>query len=292
MSPPGFYDLPAAAYHADPCEVPSLSASAAHTLISRSPAHAWREHPRLGGMGKPRTDAMDLGTIVHALLLGGSEIVRPLPFADFRTKEARAARDEARASGLVPVSAPIAAKAAALGASISLELQRTGIALAGQSEVTAIWREEASPAPVLCRARLDHIDGRTIYDLKIVERASDDAVRRHMMAFGSHIQAAAYTRAVEQLRPELAGRARFVFLFAEVDTGFVHPVTLGGSMRELGRQQWVRACFTWSRCLASGKWPGYGPTTVEAPTWALAAEEEAVDAMRRIPLTIHEVIDG
>jgi hypothetical protein len=150
--------------------------------------------------------------------------------------------------------------------------------LGGRSEVTAIWSEDAMPAPVTCRARLDHLDGRTIYDLKIVESAHPDAIRRHMMTFGSAIQATAYTRAVEHLRPELAGRVRFVFLFCEVETGIVTPAILGGSMRELGARQWDRAVATWARCTATNTWPSYTdrPVVVEAPSWAIDAEENVL----------------
>ena len=36
-----------AEYHADPAPEPSLSRSLAHTLLTRSPRHAWQAHPRL-----------------------------------------------------------------------------------------------------------------------------------------------------------------------------------------------------------------------------------------------------
>ena len=36
------YNVPEAAYHADPCEAPSLSSGIARTLLTRSTLHAWR----------------------------------------------------------------------------------------------------------------------------------------------------------------------------------------------------------------------------------------------------------
>ena len=41
----GIFTIPAADYHADPCEVPSLSASIASLLVNRSPFHAWSAIP-------------------------------------------------------------------------------------------------------------------------------------------------------------------------------------------------------------------------------------------------------
>jgi hypothetical protein len=56
-------------YHKD-LDGPTLSQSTAHTLIARSPYHAWLYHPRLGGKQREATKEMDLGAIVHELLLG------------------------------------------------------------------------------------------------------------------------------------------------------------------------------------------------------------------------------
>ena len=57
-------------YYRDPCAVPSLSQSIAHTLVTQSPLHAWSEHPRLGNQRKPASKAMDVGSLIHKLVLG------------------------------------------------------------------------------------------------------------------------------------------------------------------------------------------------------------------------------
>ena len=74
--PQGIYSaaqIPMADYLADPCVSPSLSSGACHTILSRSLQHAWASHPRLGGRAQDDSDASDMGTLMHDLLLGVDE---------------------------------------------------------------------------------------------------------------------------------------------------------------------------------------------------------------------------
>jgi hypothetical protein len=99
----GVLDVPADAYHDDTLtDRPSLSASIAHVLVSRSPKHAWTAHPKLNPEFERTDEAkFDVGTLVHSLLLDQSREVAVIPADDWRTKAAKEARDEARAAGLV-----------------------------------------------------------------------------------------------------------------------------------------------------------------------------------------------
>ena len=119
---PGFYPagaLPMAQYLADPCPEPSLSSGAAHRLITRSPAHVYAQHPRMGAQEQEDTAASDIGSIVHDLLLGGEGKICVIDPADYRSKPTkdnpegsipvgwtnnaiREARDTARENGLEP----------------------------------------------------------------------------------------------------------------------------------------------------------------------------------------------
>ena len=65
------YSMRAAAYHADPCERPSLSSSIAKILLEKTPRHAWTAHPRLNPDFAAKDESkFDLGTAVHELMLG------------------------------------------------------------------------------------------------------------------------------------------------------------------------------------------------------------------------------
>src|SRR3990167_3196210 len=86
-------------YIRDPAPEPSLSASVAHLLLTRSARHAWLAHPRLNPAWAPEaTEQTDLGTLEHALLLEQDDSRLVVVEADdWRAKAARLARDEARA---------------------------------------------------------------------------------------------------------------------------------------------------------------------------------------------------
>src|SRR5262245_46871486 len=96
-------DLSHDAYIGDPCETPSLSTSIAHTLLTRSPLHAWTEHPRLGNKRPAPTVEMDDGTIIHGLLLESGPQLDVIKADNYRTKAAQELRDAARDAGRVPV---------------------------------------------------------------------------------------------------------------------------------------------------------------------------------------------
>lgn len=274
---PGFHRIAKAAYLADPCERPSLSASIAHLLVSRSPAHAWSAHARGGATRKDPTAAMTNGTLVDSLLLGGDTEVVESPYDEYRTNEAKAWRDATVAAGKLPVRAKEYGYAKRAVTAIEAGLAAKGILLDGDNQVTAVWEEQG----VLCRGRFDHLklaDG-IIYDLKTTENAHPSAVARSMASYGYAVQHAAYVRAVETLRPDLAGRVRMLFLFVETEppyaTLLAHP---DGTMRALGEFGWRKAVTTWGACLKAGKWPDYGAVEVEipAPQWAMAEVEGAL----------------
>lgn len=277
MSAARILDVTPDEYHADDgADVPRLSASIAATLVTRSPLHAWSQHPRLGGRGKRPTRAMDIGTLAHALLLGRGKSIAIIDADDYRSKAAQAARDEARERGLVPVLARERDHADAAVVAIRERLADLGITLAGDSEVAVEWSEPSNAGPVLCRGMFDHLDGARIIDLKTTHNAEPEAFERAMVSRGADIQHAAYLSALESLRPDLVGRCEMVFVVAELDPP--HALLVGspaGDMIELGERRWRRAVETWARCLRDDRWPGY-PTRrhdLHAPLWALQREE-------------------
>jgi hypothetical protein len=96
--------MDSASYHKDPCLAPSLSSGIARTLLTHSPAHAWTAAPA----AQPRLpieekESFDIGSAAHALLLEGEDRMVVLPYDDYRKKEAKEARDYARAEGKHPI---------------------------------------------------------------------------------------------------------------------------------------------------------------------------------------------
>lgn len=269
--------VPHAVYHSDPCERPSLSSHIANTLMTRSPLHAWQEHPRLGGGGvDEQSEAMARGDLIDALMLGGGRNVEVIDAADWRTKAAKEAREAARAEGKIPVLADKFADAQATIKAIAPKLADAGIVFAdGQNQVTLVWDRGG----ILCRSRLDHWrqDLLTVVDLKMCENASPEAFARNAIGYGYHVQAAAYIDGVSRLIPDAAGRVKYLWAICEPNPPYAVVVAEpDGQMMELGRRQWERAIESWRVCLTVNRWPGYGEGIhrISPPEWAMAKDME------------------
>ena len=105
ITEPGIYrGVLDADYRADPCPSPSLTQSAVKTLIERSPLHAWTGNPRLNPNFEPNDDTkFDIGNVAHRLILGRGKEIEVVDFADWRKKEAQAAREAAADAGKIAV---------------------------------------------------------------------------------------------------------------------------------------------------------------------------------------------
>jgi hypothetical protein len=283
-APPGIEDgihkMPKADYHADPCVRPSLSNSIALILNTDSPAHAWLAHPRGGGVHRAGTAAMDLGSVIDSMLLGGDTEIVTVDAADWKTKAAKAARLEAQLAGKVAVLQAVHERAARAADIIRAKLISLGILLDGENQVTIVWSEEARNGQRFqCRGRLDHLskDGLTVFDLKVTAKANPigPSLGRHCVDFGYDIQGHAYLRGIEKLDPARAGRMEFVNIFVEAKPPYAIAITEpDGMMRELGARRWDHAVNKWGVGLATGYWHGYSEPgaprfRLSPPPWTL-----------------------
>lgn len=273
-----FVQLTSDEYFADPCATPSLSSSIAHVLDTESPLHAWSRHPRLGGVKRAPTKSMDNGSLSHALLLGAGKEFEVIDAADYRTNAAKAARDAAREAGKLPVLADDLKVAEATAGELRKRFADLGIVLDGDRELTAIWTETASNgATVQCRGMMDHLKLPRIYDIKSIRSANPTICRKHVESYGYATQHAAYVSAVERIKPELAGRIEFIFVFYELEPPFaVTPVRLSGVFRQLGDRAWKRSVDRWEACLRTNTWPAYADEIIdlEPSGWALSKDME------------------
>lgn len=263
-------------------DVPTLSQTIASEMVTHSPWHAHRLHPKLGAKSNPPTPSTDKGALMHALLLGQHHEFAVIEVDDFRTKLAREARDAAIVAGQTPVKKADYDAALEHAAKIDNALRkRFGIELGRMArELTAVWQELGG---VVCRARLDAFDGTTVYDMKTCNDASVDSLARRILDYDYHLQAAAYTSAVETIVPQMAGRVRFVLLFIENETNEIVPVDLDSTFAEYGRQRWEQAVCSWRECLATGVWPGYAgqnPITVFCPEWYRLKNDAELQMLR------------
>lgn len=286
--PVGLYeDISHEEYHGDPAELPSLSSSMAHLLVSKSPLHAWYKHPRLGGGAGESTRAMDRGTMIHKLLLGRGQDFAEIEADSYRTDRAQRQKAGAIADGLIPVLSHELESYQAMATIYrdKLKKRKEPIVFSGPTEVTGIFMLNG----VLCRIRLDHWnrDEVMIDDIKTCKSANPKDIALSMYNFGSDIQNVLYTSGVGVLIPELADRIRMRFIFLEAEPPYdVVVVELDGAFLDLGQKRVRRAIDTWAGCLSANDWPGYASETLRLapPAWAAAADlERTLIAMQNPP---------
>lgn len=287
---PGVYDISAEEYHADPCPEPSLSNSIAKLLVTRTPRHAWAAHPRLNpGFERQDAEKFDLGSAAHSLMLHDPQAFEIIDAADWRTKEAKAARERARDAGKIPLLTEQWERTQMMVRSARRQLdthQEAADAFTnGAPEKTLIWQE----GDVWCRARLDWLPnaGAIFDDYKTTAASADpDAWVRILYGIGFDMQAAFYRRGIKALK--LARDPEFRFIVQELDEPFaLCAIGLAPSALDLADHKVARALDIWNTCRKANVWPGYPDHTcyIEAPPWHeaqfLARDERADDTLRR-----------
>lgn len=280
-------DIPHAVYHADPCERPSLSSHIASVVVSKSPGHAALMHPRLGGRHFESNEAMDTGSILHGLLLGGGQELVEVDAKDWRTNAAKEAREKATAEGKIAILKDKIARIQSAAEQVKKHLPIDLVT--ASTEVTAIWNSGCTSGPYSgtpCRCRIDALmPDWWIWDLKFVEDATVSSADRNIASSNYHLQAAANIDAIESLVPEQAGRVHFGLCFVEWENPAIgiKLVEISGQLLDVGQQRWKRAKRIWGECLAANKWPGYSTEIIEAQCPAWVASDEMGEAIKANP---------
>lgn len=269
-------------YVRDPAPEPSLSASIAHKLLSRSARHAWLAHPRLNPTWAPDepTPESDLGTAIHAMLLeDDSSRIAVIEAPDWRKRDAQDARDDARMRGKTPLlvhryqEARVIVEAAKRAIMHAPEIKRAFDA--GKPEQTIVWQEGES----YCRTRPDWLcdDYRLAIDLKTTSGSAEpDAwARGQLLTMGYDIQGAFALRAIK--RQHQPRSCSVVFMVVETDPPYaVSFVGLSPEFEAFAEQKRARAVELWKHCRETDRWPSYPPRVcwAEPPVYALTRWEE------------------
>jgi len=246
-------------YHADT----SVIGSSGLKLLRTSPRHFWADYIDPDRVRKDPTEAMEFGTLVHALVLEPETVKevsqtlsnKVLKSFDVAEKVAQAVRAHPAASLIVrKIGAP---------------------------EFTIYWEEnvripDGRVITVKCKARLDwavtpqsSFPAGLILDLKTTKDASLDEFPKSAYNLGYHIQAAWYARAMQMVYG--VEGTPFLFLAAEKSSPF-------GVMTYKAKEDFMRAGWdncqkllqTYAQCLTDGVWPCYPETIQELnlPRWA------------------------
>lgn len=277
--------------------LPAFSASLCSTLLDRCPAAAWADSYLNPNRTSHHSDATDLGTIAHGILLEGSmegvSVIDPydhpaekgggIPLG-WTNKSIRAARDAARAEGKIPVLKSDMGGINAMVASgrrfiETLREQEPAVWEAfqpdgGDSELTALWDDHGT----LCRMRPDRIskDRRIIIDLKTTARSAEPASwgRSQMIGMGYYLSAALYRRGAESVWNTAPD---YLFLVIESEAPYLCSlVGVDPAGFALGQAKIETALSLWSACIETDRWPGYPARAVypEIPAWEQARWQE------------------
>jgi hypothetical protein len=270
--------MPPLVYHSDPAPQPSLSRSIARVLIEASPAHAYAQHPRLGGSAPtgPASgdDDMDIGSAAHCMFLEGQDRVAVIPFDSYRTNAAKELRDDALREGRIPLKSKQYATALNVTEALEEFRAKTGLFTAGKPEQTLVWDEGDHWA----RARIDWLPddpAAPLLDLKTTGGLATIAGwGRRCFEFGADLQTAMYPRGCEFLRGEAPEGMLFVVVETDPPYGIrvfeLDPVAL-----EVGRAKCAAARAVWFQCMRDG-WPNYPLITepILPPPWVVRQWEE------------------
>jgi len=278
ITDPGFYpDMPIDEYHSDPCPAPSLTQSIAKIILDRSPLHAWHEHPRLNPSFERNTEfRFDLGTAAHAMLIGRGKTIEPIPYENYLTKAAKAAREELAAAGKQAVTMPQYERALAMTNAAVEQLndfEHGSImfnSAFGDGEIVMAWQEDG----FWFRQMIDFLstDRRLFVDYKTTDQnAAPQNLGKLMHNAGWPIQAAMAQRGLDVLSPNTAGLRRYLFVVQEATPPFALQVCeMSGPVLQMGRKALDMAASIWLPCLRANDWPAY-PLLVqrpELPQWA------------------------
>src|SRR6516162_3556869 len=294
-------------------KIPAVSQGDLQNLLDRCPQAAWFNSYLNPNRPPDEADEdMDAGAIAHAILLEGSRakicVIDPQEHPAVKTgniptgwqnKSIRAARDEARANGLLPVLAPRMKEIDAMvtAAQIYIELLRTDQpeihALfqpgGGDSELTMVWEDDGVP----CRIRHDRISTNhsLIVDAKFTSTSAhpDAFGASQLVRMGYYIAAAFYRRGVMALYDVLPD---YVFLVIETEAPYLCSlVGLDPLAAEMGNEKIARALKEWRKHTHLNRWPGY-PARVaypEIPAWEVARWQEQTGGEPGIPYEVSKL---
>ena len=293
---PGLYPgVPHADYVADPVTGGSLSSSGVRRLLpprgTPEKFRWWADHP-----DDKTSGVFDVGSAAHREVLGvGPDIVvvegtgKKGPEV-WDTDAARAAVEEVRAAGAVPVKPSTAVQVRDMAAALRRHgpARRSLLAPPGSVrdvEVTGVWVDPDTG--VACRLRADVLHrtgplGPVLVEYKTTDDASEEACARAMARYGYHRQGAWYRRGLAQLLAVPAAKIRYVIVNQEKDPPYAIHVTAPSPLdMDRADRLNVAALKLYAACTAAGAWPGYndqGVTATSVPMWAEYEEDAALVA--------------
>jgi hypothetical protein len=276
----------------------------AKTLLGECPAVLRHEMVH----GKHTTRAMDQGSLLDYLVFQQSDryevvdaVYRSGPregqqCEDWTCKEARQAKEEIRARGLLPVLQCEADALEYAAEGIRARVERLGRELSGNEGPSGDGYELVYQPPIDWTSELGIECHGTPDVVLIVERSTMTQVwtidikhtaflpqarfERQIHAQGWDLQGAAYAEAaVAFAHQEGFSNAshveHFIVCSSAVNLGIPPPARpLEPSYLAVGKRQWKKAQGLWKQCLDSDSWPSYPETPAAPPMYVVRTLEE------------------
>jgi len=261
------HPISAAQYRAHPAiNVSALKA------FSRSPAHA------LAGFEeeKETTEAMNIGSLLDHKVLGTDYLFTTSPYDDFRTKEARAWRDETRDRGVTVFKQEEIETVEKMVASIRAHPVAAELLFnqAGRSQVGIFGEFDGCERKGLIDRVPDTMQ--VLVDLKKTRDASKAGFRRQIGQLRYDVQAAYY----RDLWRDITGETReWQWVCVEDFEPYAVAVyQLDRESCEVGSRTWQSWIRQWMACEDTDSWPMYNgdsASMISSPTWVLKNESSA-----------------
>jgi len=260
----------------------SLSQSQMGRILDETPLDFAFHHPQLNPDREKlaATIAQHRGDVVHQLALGKGRGYAVLDYDDFRTKDAKAARDRAIEQGLTPIRRSVFEEAEVMAEVIRSRIDEALDGAPYETEVAFLYQEMTSSGPIWVRGMVDVWceERGIILDPKVTPMIYDKLVERHLVNMGWDRQAALYPHAFGMiLGHEFAGRIKFRDLMIKPTEPFTtRMVALDKQWQWSAIKRCQEAMERFGRYLYAGRWPGFeGVHVASLPTWEAISREKA-----------------
>lgn len=264
-------NMPAVEYH-------SIAGASASRLkaLRRSPMHLRHmdEEPIKGA-------ALEFGEAFHTAILEPMRFANDYAFMpdgiDRRTKEGKATYQTMLDTFVGKKVMSYDDGLALTGMASAVQANSTAMELLQgrtETEISLVWSE----LDIKCKARIDayNLEQRCIIDLKTTQDASPSEFARSVAAFGYHIQAAWYMRAMRRAKFDVE---TMVFIAVEKTAPYgVACYTLDSEAIAEGEREVARLLPILSNCIHTNNWHGYDEMiqTLRLPRWAIRGEEASL----------------
>lgn len=264
----GFYtsdQLSNEAYHSGP----GVSNSGLKLIGEKTPAHFWARYIDPNRRKSTSTQAMMIGTAIHAAALEPDLFEQQYVVAPSDDRRLKAYKEWAEFQTKI-ILTPTEHENV-IGMRRALHENRLAGALLRGAELFEYSAYANDPETgLLVRMRMDLMtENGFIVDLKKCQDASPAGVAKAVANFGYYHQDAFYTDVMTWACGEPPRGFAFIFV-EEQPPHAVGVYILSDSDRERGRLQYRKNLRLYAKCIESGKWPAYSEEAqvIELPSWA------------------------